>query len=346
MSETIETAASITELFSKFNDLEKAFEKLTNKQNKTDDLLHQSVTRLIFLTLNKNSAVESSDILELQKLVSEINDFEVKKSVKTAVMLKIENILSQKNVVLLIPELFDFIDALSFDQDESSPEELKILLKLYFDNFMKVKGTLLKTSFLSKITEKTKPFTNRETLDLFNDCFSTSGYDKMGAESAYMLVQAILAISEDGWTELFNDHSKIISDLWTTEFPENNFATNEQRKNISNLISSFFSIGLNIDLASKFLDEFQVDIDSVPVWQYEIYLTLIPVFVEMSDRVRRSREISIGEWDVNVFSKFGVVNPCQYASTSLCIKTIGLRGEDTRPFLLQKRFEIFVIFSH
>ena len=56
MSETIEMATSITELVSKVNDLEDALEKQRQSLEKVTEknkLLQQSVTTLIFFTLEK-----------------------------------------------------------------------------------------------------------------------------------------------------------------------------------------------------------------------------------------------------------------------------------------------------
>ena len=330
MSETTEMAASIRKLVLKFNELEKAFEKLTEKVNKTDKLLHQSVTRLIFVTLNENAAIESSDILELQKLVSQIDDVEVKKSVKSAVMSKIEKILGQKNVFSYTSEMFDFIDALGFekDQDESNLEELKSLLKLYFNNFMKIKSTdpsqsiASKTSFLKKITELTKPFSKRETMDLFNTCFTESGFEKLDTESAYMLVQTMLAITEEivGSTEMFNDQYRMITNLWNTKFAEIHFSTEERRKKVSDQISRFFGTDLTDELVAKFLNDFHVDFEAVPMWQYEVYLGLVPVFVELSERLRDTDLICEDDRVVNIHERFGVVDQEEHASESLCIK--------------------------
>ena len=82
MSETIE----ITELVNKFNALEKDLDNVKKKQIQTDILLHQSITKIIDLTFNKTVTIESSDVKELQTLVSQIHDSGVKKSLRSSFM--------------------------------------------------------------------------------------------------------------------------------------------------------------------------------------------------------------------------------------------------------------------
>ena len=96
-----------------------------------------------------------------------------------------------------------------------------------------------------------------------------------------MIVQAALGDKDSQDTEFNDDYFKIVCDLWTTKFPESDFQTIEQRTRVFEVVSLFFSSGLNNDLASKFVDNLQVDWKSVPLWQYKIYFSLVPVFIEL-----------------------------------------------------------------
>ena len=88
MSETIQ----ITQLVTEFNLLKKDLEEVKQKQIQTDILLHISITRNIDLTFNKNVAIESRDVMALQTVVSQVNDSEVKNSLRLAFMSRVEEI--------------------------------------------------------------------------------------------------------------------------------------------------------------------------------------------------------------------------------------------------------------
>ena len=88
MAETID----ITQLLKKFNVLEKDLENVKQKQLQTDILLHSSIARNIDLTFNKFVNIESRDIIALQTLVSQVYDVEVKKSLRSAFLSRIDEI--------------------------------------------------------------------------------------------------------------------------------------------------------------------------------------------------------------------------------------------------------------
>merc|ERR1712150_54412 len=312
MSETIENSAVIPQLVSKLNDLENIVKDLQGKQLKTDKLLYQSVARIIDLTFNKNVLIEPSNIKELNTLVSQIVDDEAQNSVRTKFMSKIDSIVGQSNVNAVRKELFEFTESIHANTELNS-EEVKDLVNFYLKHFGDVEGTI------PKIVNLMKPFSQQDHLDMFSGCFESLGYDKFSVENAYLLTREIIGEIKNQDTKLVDEQYKVLSNLWTAKFPEKLFIKEEQRKSISETISQFFSTSLNINLAIKFLTSFQVDIESLPVWQYEMYLTLIPVFVEIRDRIMDSDDINVDNWDVNIYEKFGVTDLNEYTDQKLCI---------------------------
>ena len=171
------------------------------------------------------------------------------------------------------------------------------------------------------------------SLKTFKDCFETSGYADLGVENAYMLVQTIFGdilknrdhdlIVDEAKVPFLEETCQIVLNLWRTKFPERLFRTKEQRKSIFQTLSEFFGSAtfrfrrwyneiLSIRFEAKFLNDFQsLNFNDFPVWQYEVYLNLMPVFIKMRHRVvmfyKNKEMMEMIEPD-SLYKKFGVTD--------------------------------------